>query len=341
MLGLLLAVTTVEAGSDSQLLLSADLGQRLFSDSRFSANTKVSCASCHRPELAFTDGLPKAAGVSAKQGTRNTPSLLDVADQRTLFWDGRRNTLEEQATDPLFNPIEHGLRDEAHLLSLLRADPHYPQAFRAAFGVEGSDIRLEHVARALAAFQRTLVSGPAPFDRHLQNDPSAMSPAARRGWELFSQRAQCTRCHVAEGPRPLFTDHGFHSLAIGLRRIERKLPELTQRLVALHRDGRVFDHEALADADIAELGRFAFTLDPADIGKFKTPGLRNVALTAPYMHDGSVATLEEAVDLELYYRGAQDGRPLILTPQERDDLVAFLKALTSDSPTPASPAGSH
>jgi cytochrome c peroxidase len=317
------------------------LGHRLFTDPRLSATGQVSCASCHQSAKQFSDGLPLAVGVHGRKGTRNTPSLLDVGQQRTLFWDGRRESLEAQALDPLLNPAEHGLPDEATLLQRLRADRSYQRAFQVAFG-SGTQQRARqpaaevvtaaNVATALAAFQRTLVSGPTPFDRYQAGDVAALEPTARRGWVLFSTTAQCIRCHSAEGTRPLFTDHGFHSLAVGLHRIERKLPELTQKLVQLHQDGRAFDHAVLTDADMAELGRFAVTLNPADIAKFKTPGLRNVALTAPYMHDGSVATLEEAVDLELYYRGAQDGRPLILTPAERADLVAFLRALNSEVP---------
>ncbi|MEO7734981.1 MAG: hypothetical protein ABIY55_28765 [Kofleriaceae bacterium] len=149
---------------------------------------------------------------------------------------------------------------------------------------------------------------------------------------VFEQRAHCTRCHLVatDGERPLFTDHEFHSLAVGFGKVERALPHLTERMVALRRDGRPLGREVLLDAELAELGRFAVTLDPRDLAAFKTPGLRNVALTAPYMHDGSVATLGEAVDLEVYSRGARDARPLILTPVERADLIAFLEELTSE-----------
>lgn len=345
---------TVIAATGSVAIIST-LGERLFFDPRLSANGQVSCASCHQPTKQFSDGLPVAAGVMHRKGTRNTPSLLDAAEQRSLFWDGRRESLEAQALDPMLNPSEHGLADEAELLKHLRRDAKYAQEFQVAFGPEQeaaasaktngrtttirptSAITAERVAQALAAYQRTLVSGPTEFDRSQAGNPAAMEPAARRGWNLFSTTAQCARCHsvATEGQqrRPLFTDHDFHSLAVGLSQIERKLPALTARLAQLHQDGRAFDREVLSDPDMAELGRFAVTLNPADIGKFKTPGLRNVALTAPYMHNGSVQTLEEAVDLELYYRGAQDGRPLILTPQERADLVAFLRALSSEPQT--------
>jgi cytochrome c peroxidase len=149
---------------------------------------------------------------------------------------------------------------------------------------------------------------------------------------VFDQKVHCTRCHVVagDGQPALFTDHGFHSLAVGFSKVERKLPELTERLVALRRERGALGGDVLGDPDIAALGRFVVTLDPHDLGAFKTPSLRNVALTGPYMHDGSVATLAEAVDLEMYARGGHADRPPILTPAERDDLVAFLRALTSD-----------
>lgn len=322
-----------EVGHSERAAMTA-LGSTLFFDPALSADGKISCAGCHRPELAFSDGLPRAAGAHGQQGTRNTPSLLDVGRQRSLFWDGRRARLEDQALDPLFNRVEHALRDQAQLLGLLRTDARYGVLFQAAFGVPAGQATAQHVAQALSAFERTLVSGASPVDRFLSGQRDALTLAARRGWFVFDQQARCTRCHsadIAEGSPPLFTDHQFHSLAVGFGKVERKLPRLTQRLVALHRDGQALSQEVLMDADIAELGRFAYTLNPRDLGAFKTPGLRNVALTAPYMHDGSVATLAEAVDLEVYYRGAREDRPLILTPAEREDLIAFLDALTSDA----------
>jgi len=195
-------------------------------------------------------------------------------------------------------------------------------------------ITTTHVARALAAFERTLVSGPSPFDRFFAGQRDALPEAARQGWVVFDRLARCTRCHVVsthDGQPRLFTDDLFHSLAVGFGKVERKLPQLSARLVAVRRDGRPLGREVLRDAEFAELGRFVVTLDPHDVGAFKTPGLRNIALTAPYMHDGSVATLREAVDLEVYNRGDRGDRPLLLTPVEREELVAFLRALTSDA----------
>ena len=309
-----------------------ELGRILFFDPKLSGDKWVSCASCHQPGLVFSDGRAHAKGVHKRNGVRNTPSLLDVAQQRSMFWDGRRAGLEQQALDPLLNTAEHGLMDNAELLEKLRADPRYPAAFASAYGLSLRQVRVDDVARALAAYQRTLVSGPNAFDRFLAGQADALSPSARRGWMVFDQQAQCTRCHVVDAQRPLLTDHRFHAFAPGAQQLAPKLPDLRFRLAELHREGQMFNDKVLADPDIAEAGRFAFTLDPADLASFKTPSLRNVALTAPYMHNGSVATLAAAVDLELQYRGEVAGRPVVLSAPEREDLLAFLRALTGESP---------
>lgn len=310
---------------------AVELGRMLFFDPKLSGDKWISCASCHQPGLVFSDGRAHAKGVHKRTGVRNTPSLLDVAQQRSMFWDGRRAGLEQQALDPLLNSAEHGLADNAELLEKLRADPRYQAAFESAYGIPLRQVRVDDVARALAAYERTLVSGPNAFDRFLAGQADALSPAARRGWAVFDQQAQCTRCHVADAQRPLFTDHRFHVFAPGAQQLARKLPDLRFRLAELHREGGVFNDKVLADPDVSEAGRFVFTLDLADLASFKTPSLRNVALTAPYMHNGSVATLAEAVDLELQYRGEVVGRPVVLSASERDDLLAFLQALTGES----------
>lgn len=309
------------------------LGRTLFFDTALSDDGQVACATCHKPEGAYTDGLARASGTAGRQGTRNTPSLLDVGRQRSLFWDGRRARLEDQALDPLLNRVEHGLADEAELLRRIRGDARYAAAIMAAYGVPVSEVTTQHLTGALAAFERTLESGPSPFDRFSRGQRDALAEAARQGWVIFDQLAHCTHCHLATtgpGEPALFTDHQFHSLGVGLAKVERELPRLTTRVAALHRDGAPLGRDVLNDPDLAELGRFVVTLDPHDVGAFKTPSLRNVALTAPYMHDGSVPTLAEAVDREVYNRGARDARPLILTPVQRAELVAFLQSLTSD-----------
>jgi cytochrome c peroxidase len=318
--------------SDWRLPYLAICGELFFFDSSLSADGKTACASCHKPERAFTDGLTHASGAFGRRGIRNTPSLLDVARQRSLFWDGRREHLEDQALDPVFNEVEQGLHDRAQLVAKLGTNPRYEAMAQAAYGVAVAQLTADDVAGALAAFERTLVSGDSPFDRFQRGQRDALSEAARRGWVVFDRRVRCTRCHVVvepDGQPALFTDHQFHSLAIGFAKVERDLPRLTSQLIALRRSGQPIDRAIMKDAEVSELGRFAVTLAPRDVAAFKTPGLRNVALTAPYMHDGSVTTLEEAIDREVYAR-SERGAPPILTPFERSDLLAFLRSLTSD-----------
>ena len=306
------------------------LGKRLFFDARLSRDGSVSCSSCHQPEYAFSDGRKLALGIAGREGTRNTPSLLNVAFNTSLFWDGREPSLESQALVPLTNPLEQGLPNDEALLRLIRADPVYVAAFLTAFSVDAVSIRKEQVAQAIANFERTLISADSPFDRYVfGGDKHALSQSAQRGLSLFKGAGRCASCHLIGRDSALFTDNDFHSVNVGLQRISPRLPELTKRLVEARRSGTPIDQVVLSDRDMAELGHFVVTLKPKDIGTFRTPSLRNVALTAPYMHDGSVPTLEDAVEHELYLRGSRAGRPLILTPSEKADLVEFLKALTS------------
>lgn len=306
------------------------LGKKLFFDARLSGDGSVSCAHCHKPEQAFCDGLVKSKGIHDRIGTRNAPSILNAAFNTSQFWDGRQPSLEAQATDPLLNPREHGLKDEDAVLKLLRSDAEYRKVFSDAFHVSASNIELKHVGKALASFQRTLVAGNSRFDRYYyQGDKSALSESAVRGLALFMGAAQCTSCHTIEKTHALFSDNQFHSLSVGMNRINKLLPAITTQLVRAKEQGDSLDRSVLSDENLAELGRFAVTLKPKDIGKFRTPSLRNVALTAPYIHDGSVATLSDAVEFELYYRSAERGYPLVLTPVEKADLVEFLESLTS------------
>jgi cytochrome c peroxidase len=316
--------------ASDELSSVARLGERLFFDSRLSQDGAVSCAACHRPERAFADHRARAVGAAGREGVRNAPSLLDVGSQRSLFWDGRQSTLEAQAVEPLINLFEHGLRDDEEVLRVLDQDARYADWFSSVFGQSEPVMTISRVGKALAAYQRTLRSGPAPIDRFLAGDVSALSPRARSGWAVFSGPAACTRCHTpdqrsASDGRPLFTDHAFHAIGIGQARIARQLPKLVIAVARNRSAGMPVDPLLLGNPDVAALGRFVVTLDLSDLGRFKTPGLRNVALTAPYMHDGSVPSLQDAVDHEIYYRGREDGRPLVLTPQERDDLVLFLE----------------
>ena len=306
------------------------LGKKLFFDTRLSADGAVSCASCHQPERAFTDGLPLARGLSGRTGTRNTPSLINVAFNRFQFWDGRQPDLETQAIEPFFNLREHGLPDEHVLLNIVRRDRGYAAAFRAAFQGSPDAIGIEQIARALASFERTLVAGNSSFDRYeFAHETSALTAGAVRGLALFRGSARCATCHTIGTESALFSDDQFHSVSNGLRPLGPRLAALASGVVRDREGGTAIDQRILSDGEVAQLGRFLVTLNPVDIGKFRTPSLRNVASTAPYMHDGSVATLAEAVELELYYRGVEAGHPLILTPHEKDDLVEFLNALGS------------
>ena len=316
------------AGDNAQTREKVALGRALFNDQRLSADGKVSCSTCHQPDRTFTDGRTVAQGVQQRAGTRNTPTLINSAYLTSLFWDGRRKSLEEQAADPLVNPVEHALKDHDELLATITADAAHTAGFRAAFGVAPEEIRIEHVVKALAAFERTLVAGDSPFDRYRYGgDATALSATQIRGLGLFEGRARCTACHTIGAENALLTDQEFHTIGIGQERVKSRLADRTTRLVRLSPSER--DQSIASDPEVADLGRFAFTLKPWDIGRFRTPSLRNVALTAPYMHDGSVPTLGEAVEREVYYRGLEASRPLVLTPQEKGDLVAFLEALTS------------
>ncbi len=306
------------------------LGRKLFFDAKLSPDGSVSCASCHAPDKTFADGNAVAVGFQRRIGTRNAPTLINAAFQTSQFWDGRRTTLEQQALDPLVNPLEHGLRDEQSVIAQLRADPLYTKAYRRAFPGHQDGIRPIGIQQALAAFQRTLIVGNSPFDKfYFGKQKTALNAQQERGLALFTGRAMCVACHQINSNDALLTDNRFHSLSVGLKALDGRLAALTTKLVHQRAQNASLDFAVLNDKAVSELGRFVVTLEPADIGKFRTPGLRNVALTAPYMHDGSIATLDAAVEYELYYRSEELGYPLILTPAEKDDLVVFLKALTS------------
>ena len=275
-----------------------ELGRRLFFDPGLSRDGTISCASCHQPEKAFTDGRALAVGIEQRVGRRNVPTLLNGAYGKTMFWDGRAASLEEQALVPLTHPNEMDNSLEG-IVERLREDGVYPGLFEPAFG--SAEVTPRRIAQALASYQRALVAGDSPFDRYLiLNDESALSDAARRGLALFRGKARCSHCHDG----PLFTDQKFHNTGVG------------------------WGNEP------PDLGRFEFTGIEEDKGRFKTPTLRNVTLTAPYMHDGSIASLEEVI--EFYNRGGQPNpsldptiRPLNLSAQEKSDLIAFLRSLSA------------
>jgi cytochrome c peroxidase len=308
------------------------LGERLFVDKRLSADGKVSCGSCHLSDQSFSDGLPRSKGHAGREGTRNTPSLLNVAYVKPLFWDGRAADLASQARAPFTNCVEHALANEDALLQIVRDDAVYANDFARIFRIAPAVIRIDTISAALIAFERTLLAGGSPFDRFVYGkDGSAMSAQAIRGFTLFKGRAGCAACHSIGKDSSLLSDQEFHMAARGLPAgATQNLAALAAKVVTAKRSVNSKELETLiaTDGAIAALGRFVATLQPADIGKFRTPSLRNVALTAPYMHDGSVSTLEEAVDLELYSRGIVT-YPIVLTRSEKSELVEFLKMLSS------------
>jgi len=292
------------------------LGRRLYYDPMLSVDDTVACASCHHPDFGFTDGKPVSEGVNGQKGGRNAPTVFNVAYFATQFWDGRTPNLEKQAEGPVQNPIEM-----AHTLEgveqKLTADPTYQAEFEKAFGP--GPITYAKVEKAIASFERTVISGNSPFDRYFYGgDETALSEAAKRGLEISRDpmKGNCTACH----PIGLFTDNQFHNIGVG-----------------------VDDQGELTD-----LGRYEVSKNEADRGAFKTPSLRNIALTAPYMHDGSLKTLKEVVD---FYIGGGNSNPhldpqlKVLTPTTETgavnwsgaDLEAFLEALTGEIPPNVGP----
>lgn len=309
-----------------------ELGKKLYFDARLSSDGTVACASCHAPQSGFADPRATAtsAGVGGQLGVRNSPTTLNAAFLSEQFWDGRAATLEEQALQPFINPVEMGIPDHAALEGKVSGLPEYPPLFQKAFG--SPDVTAERIGQAIAGFERTLISLDAPIDRFLAGDESAISESAKRGWELFNAKARCNTCHGWVEVFPLFTDELYHNIGVGTKGVD--FADLAKKAREAAASPEVFEKLAF-EPDASALGRFMVTREPKDIGAFKTPPLRNVALTAPYMHDGSEATLRAVI--ELYDRGGEsnphlDGgmRPLELTDREEADLVELMKTFTSD-----------
>lgn len=270
------------------------LGKRLFFDPRLSGDGKQSCATCHIPALGWADGRPTGIGFQGKVLPRNTPTVLNSAYYQSFFWDGRASSLEEQALGPLYSPDEMNTTPEQLAKTLEDAKDYY-EAFQEVYGTKPT---IDGAVKAIAAFQRTLTSHDSPFDRWVRGDDDAMSPAAKRGLRLFMGKADCTACHKG----PTLSDDKFHNIGV-------------------------------PGSGTTDKGRFDVTKNPEDLGAFRTPGLRNVALTAPYMHDGSIKTLRETVKhYEDFDPNFPNLDPLVekhdLTEQEIDDIVAFMEALT-------------
>jgi cytochrome c peroxidase len=318
------------------------LGEKLFNDKRFSSTGDVSCATCHDAEKAFTDSpLSVSEGINKLTGTRNAPTVVNSVFFKTLFWDGRSPSLEDQALHPFVNPVEMGLKNHDPILEIVRSDPEYVKAFKAVFEKSGDVITMVEVTKAIAAFERTKVTGNSPFDRWFYGgEEDAITPAQKRGFNLFVNRGRCVSCHIIEQTQALFTDNRFHNIGVGINDVQGEVPGLAGAFLKAKATASEVDVEVLTNKKTSELGRFAVTKVFDGLGAFKTPTLRNIAVTAPYMHDGSLATLKETV--EHYNNGGvtKEGdpvndflsggiRPLGLTDEEIDDLVAFMEALTS------------
>jgi cytochrome c peroxidase len=310
------------------------LGQKLFFDGRLSADGTVACSTCHDPARAFTDGRPASIGIQSRVGQRNAPTVLNALYNKTQFWDGRVNTLEEQAALPIVNPIEMGQPSLDAAVARIAAIGQYQQDFQRVFGrpPNGRDL-----VRAIASYERTQLSFDSPFDHFIAGDRNAIDDAAKRGWEIFNNRGRCNKCHaLTEKKRDVtfFTDNDFHNIGIGI--IKYKVVPLAQQAKQLVNSGDVaaIDRAAI-QTDMSVLGRFLITKKEADIAAFKTPDLRNVLVTGPYFHDGSQETLWDVSDHYNKGDGLQnpyldeDIQPLALTEGNIDDLVAFLASLTS------------
>jgi len=284
---------------DQRTLERVALGRRLFFDPVLSRDRSLACASCHDPAHGFADSKPVSVGINQASGLRNAPSLFNVAMGRSFFWDGRAASLEDQVRFPIENPKELGSKlDE--VVARLKADPGYAGAFGRAFA---DGVTAGNLARSIADFERTLLLGNSKVDRFRGGDAEALNDAQRQGLWLFESRGRCWRCHSG----PNFTDERFHNTGVAARRPG------------------------------GDPGRMAVTKRAADRGRFKTPTLRGVARTPPYMHDGSVKTLREVV--EFYNRGGVKGpgldpliRPLELDQAEVGFLVEFLKAVSGEWP---------
>ncbi len=276
-----------------------ELGKQLFFDRRLSADNSIGCVDCHDPKAGWADPRVASIGIRHQKGTRNSPPVSNAAYLHFLFWDGRATSLEEQATKPITNPVEMGVESLDDLVAKLATIEGYRLQFDRVFD---DGITPQNIGAAITAFERTLVAGNSPFDRFTKGDKSALSEAAQRGITIFFKKGHCSACHSG----PLYSDGGFHNIGVGL------------------------------SSDPIDDGRFAVTGRRGDRGSFKTPSLRDIARTAPYMHDGSLKTLEEVVDF--YDQGgvrnpqlSEDIYPLKLSADEKSDLVQFLRlGLTSD-----------
>ena len=310
------------------------LGQRLFFDRRLSVDGTVSCRTCHDPAFAFTDRKPTSVGIKGRVGQRNAPTVLNALYNKTQFWDGRVNTLEEQAALPIVNSVEMAQPNPDAAVAQIATVAEYQHAFQQVFHrpPNGPDL-----LRAIASYERTQLAFDCPFDHFIAGDKNAIDASARRGWDLFNTQARCNKCHALTDTQrdvTVFTDNDFHNIGIGI--IRHNVVALARQAEQLINSGdtSAIDRAAI-QTDMSALGRFLITKKEKDIASFKTPDIRNVLVTGPYFHDGSQETLWDVIDHYNKGDGLQnpyldeDIQPLALTESEIDDLVAFMASLTS------------
>lgn len=307
-----------------------ELGRKLYFDARLSADGTVSCSTCHDVTRSFTDRRPVSEGIREQLGQRNSPTTMNAALLQTQFWDARARTLEDQAKLPILNPIEMGMPDEKAAVAAIAGDPEYKRMFEAAYG---RPVNYEDIGRAIASFERTLIFLDSPFDRFLAGDSKAISDSAKRGWVLYNGKARCVTCHPVNASSPLGSDNRFHNIGVSAR--HQNFEGLAfKALAALEKDPSLENIEKLAlGTELSELGRFLVSRNYSDIGGFRTPQIRNIGITAPYMHDGSLQTLWDVMDH--YNKGGEpnlylDGgiEPLALSEGEISDVIAFMLTLT-------------
>lgn len=313
-----------------------ELGRTLFMDRRLSHNNTLSCAMCHVPEQGFTSNeLGTAVGIEGQTVRRNAPTVYNVAYVEQLFHDGREFSLENQVWGPLLAGNEMGNPSIGYVIEKIKVLPDYAGRFERAFAGRGPDVLT--VGQALAAYQRTLVSANSRFDRwYYGKEQGALTTEEQAGFRLFSGKAGCSACHLAGEKHALLTDNRFHNTGVGYAYSLR----LPRKHVVQLSPGKFIELEDKAldsfEQPLPDVGRYEVTLDPADSWAYRTPSLRNVALTSPYMHNGSLATLEDVV--EFYDRGGIDNpqkdpllKPLGLSATEKQALAAFLRSLTGDN----------
>lgn len=310
------------------------LGEALYYDKRLSSDGTLSCATCHDPARAFASADALAVGINNRVGVRNAPTVLNAMFGGSLFWDGRAASLEEQVKEPLLNPAEMGMQNPSAVVARVSGVPDYRQRFQRVFGGEG--ISLGTIAKAIAAYERTRLSGDSPFDRFIAGDQGALTEAQKRGWKLFQHKARCITCHTFAASSPFFTDGGFHNTGVAAAGINfGQAVGRTSMIASPRLSGGTNPGDLAHSEGAADLGRYLMTKRLRDVGAFKTPTLRDVELTTPYMHDGSEKTLLDVV--KFYNRGGNPNRyldaemrPLNLTEAEMNELVEFMRALTSD-----------